>query len=677
MRRSSSVTTIASLLAAMLVPHPAPASQVERFSVVSSNEVVGSLIATTDGATVEIAYDVSNNGRGPKLGERIELEDGLPVAWQIDGHTAFGGVVRERYAWEGGTATWESQADSGRIPAPVPRLYIPNDSSPWNVGLNARALLRTPELALEVVPNGRLSLELLETFEIGGTPVRLYSMSGLGLTPEMVMLDQEGALFASLGGGASIVLRAGRESEAQELIAIGRHAQAAQLERLQQRLARRFDSPVHIRNVRVFDPLTGRTGDPGTVVVYRNRIARVGADSAAESAAGVSIDGGGGTLIPGMHDMHSHLSGWSALFYLAAGVTTVRDLGNDNALLLDLTRRIESGQVAGPRTVRAGLIEGRSPFSVRTGVIAESLDQALAQVRWYADHGYRQIKIYNSMNPDWVAPIAAEARRLGLRVSGHVPAFMSPDRAITDGYDEINHINQLMLGWLLEPTEDTRTTLRLTALGERAHTLSTADERVQRTIGLFKRRGTALDTTAVILERLMLSRAGTVAPADRPYFDHVPVGYQRSRKRSFVAFDSPEHDAAYVKSFARLLEVIGLMHREGIRLLPGTDDGTGFTLHRELELYVQAGIPAAETLRLATLGCAQYLGLDQQQGRIAPGQLADFVLLDGDPVADISAVRRARMVVKDGAIYFPSEIYQAVGIRPFTAPPAVTGGDGG
>jgi hypothetical protein len=372
--------------------------------------------------------------------------------------------------------------------------------------------------------------------------------------------------------------------------------------------------------------------------------------------------------------MHSHLSGWSALLYLAAGVTTVRDLGNDNERLLELVGHIDAGRLAGPRTVRAGLIEGRSPHSARIGVIVESQEQALAQVRWYADHGYRHIKIYNSMNPDWVAAMAAEAHRLGLRVSGHVPAFMSPDRAIEDGYDEINHVNQLVLGWILGPEEDTRTPLRLTAIGERTHALDLDSGPVRHSLELMRRRGIALDPTAVILERLMLSRAGKVAAGDAPYLDHVPVGYQRYRKRSFVTFKSPEHDAAYVKSFAKLLDLVGLMHREGIRLLPGTDDGTGFTVHRELELYVQAGIPPAEALRLGTLNCDQYLGLDQQQGRITPGRLADFVLLEGDPVADISAVRRARMVVKDGAIYFPSEIYQAVGIRPFTTPPAIAGG---
>ena len=117
----------------------------------------------------------------------------------------------------------------------------------------------------------------------------------------------------------------------------------------------------------------------------------------------------------------------------------------------NLSARIDAGELPGPRIWRAGLLEGRSPYSARIGLIANSQDEAIAHVRWYADHGYRMIKIYNSMNPDWVKAIAAEAHRLGLRVNGHVPAFMSPDRAILDGYDEITHVNQLALGWVLKP----------------------------------------------------------------------------------------------------------------------------------------------------------------------------------------------------------------------------------
>ena len=86
---------------------------------------------------------------------------------------------------------------------------------------------------------------------------------------------------------------------------------------------------------------------------------------------------------------------------------------------------------------------------------------------------------------------------------------------------------------------------------------------------------------------------------------------------------------------------------------------------------MKAGIPPARVLSLATLGCARYLGRDQDLGSIAPGKLADFILIDGDPVRDISSIRRARLVMKNDSVYFPAELYPAVGVKPFVGAPTV------
>ena len=213
-----------------------------------------------------------------------------------------------------------------------------------------------------------------------------------------------------------------------------------------------------------------------------------------------------------------------------------------------LIQQINSGEIAGPRITPNGFLEGKSPYSARTGFVAESLADALRDVRWYADRGYFQIKIYNSMNPDWVKPIADEAHHLGMTVTGHVPAFDTPDRAIHDGYNEITHINQLMLGWLLKPGEDTRTPLRLTAMA-RAATLDLSSAPVQNTLSLMKANHIAHDPTAVIVERLMLSRAGTVQPGDLDYLDHMPIAYQRYRRRTFVPIHNQAEDDAYRAGF--------------------------------------------------------------------------------------------------------------------------------
>ncbi len=660
--------TTACLCLVLLALQPVTAADAaERLVVLSNDEVVGTLDWERQGDEVKVTYRVDNNGRGPKVDEHIVLDDqGFPRSWTIRGSSLFGATVDESYRWQAGEASWRSQADQGTVAADRPPMYVDADGSPWSLGLYARALLATPERQLDVLPSGRMHLNTLDTLELGddALPVTLYELTGLQLEPQVIALDEQGDLFASFGERGGLV-RTGYEQELATLNAWARAWEGRRHRELQASLVHRITAPTRYRQVRIFDPVSASTGAPVSVLVRNGRIAAIDADpGAGDEATEAIIDGEGGVLVPGLYDMHSHIDRDSALFYLAAGVTSVRDMGNDNAVLAGLREASKQGELAVPRITPAGMIEARSPYSVRLGVVAESLDQALEAVRWYAANGYHEIKTYNSMKPEWVTPLVAEARAQGLGVTGHVPAFVHPDDIIEAGYDSIAHINQLMLGWLLEEGEDTRTPLRLTAM-KRGADLDLDNPRVLHSVALMQEHGTAQDTTAVILERLMLSRAGEIQPGDRPYLSHMPIGYQRYRSRTFVPLKDPGDDAAYRAGFDRILDVIALLHESGITLLPGTDDGTGFTLHRELELYVAAGIPAGETLAMATLGAAGYLDQASDLGSIAPGKHADFFLLDRDPVEDISAVREIRLVSRGGDLYVPEAIYRALGIAPF------------
>lgn len=645
-----------------------------RYVVMANGEKVGHLTADVQGRATSVDYAVSNNGRGPKAREKITADAaGLPVTWTIDGESLFGSPVAEHYTWKAGQAEWSSQADKGQVAAAKPLLYIGNDVSPWMLGVYVKALLKAPTRTLPVLPGGQLKLTEVRKVTLGeggkAVPVTIYELAGIDLNPDYVLVDGKGELFGSGG-----LIREGYEGELPKLQVINREIAQARAEEAQKKLAHRFDGPVRIRNVRVFDPVSMKvSADLKTVVVFGDRISGVWPNDAAGPApkGETVIDGQGGTLMPGLHDMHSHTSLSSNLFNLAAGVTATRDQGNDNDQLLAMLDGLRTGRLAGPRIVRNGFLEGRSQYSARLGFIPGTLDEAMQNVRWYADHGYWQVKIYNSFDPDWVAPVAAEAKRLGMGVTGHVPAFSSPDRVIRDGYDDIAHINQLMLGWILDPKEDTRTPLRLTGMA-RGKDLDLKSERVQATVRLMKERGTALDTTAMILERLMLSRSGQVQAGDAPYLDHVPIGYQRYRKRSFVTIKTPQDDADYQAGFAKVREVLKMLDDAGVQLLPGTDDGTGFSNLREMEVYVEAGIPAGRALYLSTLGAERYFKRDHELGTIERGKLADFILVDGDPVANISALRKNRMTMVGGVAYYPAEIYEHLTIKPFAAKPPVT-----
>lgn len=134
----------------------------------------------------------------------------------------------------------------------------------------------------------------------------------------------------------------------------------------------------------------------------------------------------------------------------------------------------------------------------------------------------------------------------------------------------------------------------------------------------------------------------------------------------------PDLAPTYRASWEKLLAALRMLYEAGIPIVPGTDDVLGFMLPSELEVYGRAGIPAERVLQLATIGCARHLGRDQELGSIEPGKLADFLLLAGDPVRNLNALRQVRMVVKNGDVLFPEEIHAAMGIEPFGRKPSLS-----
>jgi imidazolonepropionase-like amidohydrolase len=640
-----------------------------RYSVVANGEKVGFVEADQQGAHVAIVHDVKNNGRGPTMRESIDIgSDGLPVRWELDGKSLFGAEVHERFAREGGTVRLtDSMGESVRKVSGA-ALYVGQNASPWAMGLYARALLKDNDGRVPALPGGELSIEKLGPATIGGQTYQAYAISGIDLSPEMFLLDADGALFATLGG--EVTVREGREADVPALSELATRLTGDRYAALEKRFAHHIEVPVRIRNVRVFQPETGKLSDPVSVVFAEGRITGIQPLDEQATPGEAQIDGKGGTLLAGLHDMHAHIGLESALLYIAAGVTSVRDMGNDNDFLPVLIDRIAKGEVAGPRIVANGFLEGRSPFSARHGIVVDSEKAALEAVRWYAARGYWQIKIYNSMNPAWVPAIAREAKRLGMGVTGHIPAFTNADAMIAAGYDEITHVNQLMLGWVLGLKDDTRTPLRLTAM-RRTVNLDIDAPRVKTTLDTMVAKHIALDPTAVTLELLMLSRDGKPAPAVAGYIDHLPIGLQRRRQRGIAPVEGPSDAAAYEGAFASVKRVLRRLHDRGVTLLPGTDDGTGLSVHRELEIFGEAGIPTADVLRLGTIVPEQYMGRDQELGSIARGKRADFLLLPGNPLSDLRELHRIAMVVKDGTIYFPSEIYPAFGVKPFGSAPQI------
>jgi imidazolonepropionase-like amidohydrolase len=663
------------LLLALMLGTGIAAAATERFTAISGDKKVGHLVADTKGNKVTIDFDIKNNGRGPTIAETLTLgADGLPTAWTVTGATTFGSKVNESFSEAGGKAAWRDAAGAGTAPG-AHGLYIAQYASPWVLGLYARTLLKSAQGRLDVLPAGTLRLDKIATLDVAGKPGKLrvtaYDIGGIDLNPDTVLLDSEGKLFAEVSP-SQIIVREGYEGEQERLRGLAAQWATDRLLAIQKEVAHRYQAPVRIRNVRLFDPVAMALTAPVAVVISGNSIAAVEPPDSPATPGEVSIDGAGGTLVPGMFEMHAHLRQGGALLNIAAGITSVRDMGNQNAVLDKLVERIDAGTIGGPRVIRSGFIEGRSPFSANMGFVVDSQEKAIDAARWYAAHGYWQIKIYNSMNPAWVPALVAEAHRLGMRVAGHVPAFGTADQMMEAGYDEMTHINQFMLQWVLGPTEDTRSLLRVTAL-KRLAALDLNSPRAQHSINMIAERKIAIDPTIGIHERLLLGRDGEVPAGAVDYLDRMPIGYQRAAKKAWIDASAPGDDQAYRGAFEKIVATVKMLHERGVFIVPGTDTGGSFTYHRELELFQRAGMTPAEVLKRATYDMARYSGQDQRLGSIARGKLADFFLIPGDPTRELKAIKTISMVVKDGVVYFPSEIYARFGIKPFVTAPVVTG----
>ena len=646
----------------------------ESFSILVAGTPVGKLEAQHTADTTQVDFEYRNNGRGPTITESVTIgENGLPSSWKVSGASTFGNKIDEQFVLTGTDASWKDATGAGNTTLSEPSIYVAQDASPYALWIYARALLADEDHSMPVLPGGTLRLDKIEQIKVTGDggeiDVTSYALSGIDLNPTYFLLDDEDAFFAFITPRFAII-RSGFEAEDERLRGLSTEYAARRFEDIQKRLAKNFEGPVRISNVRVFDPHTQALTEPVSVVVSGNRIDNILPVETPLSAGEVEIDGAGGTLVAGFYEMHAHLGQNNALLNIAAGVTSVRDMGNNNEVLSELIAKIKSGRLAGPRVIRSGFIEGKSPFSSNNGMIVDSEEEAVAAVRSYSGGEFYQIKIYNSMNPDWVPAMIAEARANGLKVAGHVPAFSNADAMIAAGYDEMTHINQVMLGWVLEEGEDTRSLLRLTAL-KRLPSLDQDDPAIAATIEAMVANNVAIDPTLAIHEKLLRSRNGTTTPGVVDYIDHMPVEVQRSAKTAWADISTAEDDTAYWQAFDKIIETISVMHDKGIQLVPGTDLGGSLNYHRELELYQLAGMTAPEILKWASYDMAAYVGQEDELGSVEIGKLADFFLIPGDPTADLKAIKTISMVVKDGTFYFPSEIYPEFGIRPFVDAPEV------
>ena len=625
----------------------------------------GNQTVQTDNAGVtRVEYSYNDRGRGDHIIATWKLDaGGVPTQYEGKGNDYMKAPVEEKFELKNGKAQWKNRSEQGEKSVSGEAFYFPVNAPPEFTGVLARALLKAPGHKLPLLPAGEAKIEETGKMKVGKTEVTQYRIVGLSFTPQTIWLDQNGDTAANVSSWFS-TFQAPLEPSIPQLQDAQQAADNAWSERLALQIARVPKGDLLIRSARLFDPRDLSVTAGTSVLVRGDRIIRIEPDADLKPSADAEIiDAHGRFLMPGLWDNHQHFSDIDGPLDLANGVTSARDMANDTDSFLQRVARFDKGTELGPRVLKAGIIDGTGEFAGPTKMRVDTAEQATKDVDWYADHGYVQIKIYSSLKPELVPIIADHAHARGLRVSGHVPAFMSARQFVEAGADEIQHINFIELNFLFPEVKETRNRDRFIKVAEHAREFTPDKPQVREFIRFLKQHHTVLDPTMGAFEGLFCGNPNVATPGLEEIAPRFPP--QVRRQLLSGALEVPkDKEAAYQEAFPAMLRLLKALYDAGITIIPGTDNLAGYMLHHELELYVRAGIPADEVLRMATLTPALVMGVNKDRGVIAPGKLADMVLIDGDPTQDIRDIQKIDTVMKGGKVYDPAAIENALGIAP-------------
>jgi hypothetical protein len=389
----------------------------------------------------------------------------------------------------------------------------------------------------------------------------------------------------------------------------------------------------------------------------------VGPVASVKVPAGAQVfDGKGKTLLPGLWDCHMHVANdYTAMQELSMGVTSIRDPGNDDSLTIDRRERAKKGELLTPNVYPSSLIDGKGPFAAQVANVATSEAEAVALVDKAKEKGFRGVKFYGTLKPEWIPAAAAEAHKQGLHVHGHIPAGMRPLDAIKAGYDEVTHINWIIMQAMPDSViAVSNGIMRFEGPGRYGKDVNLDAGPIDEIVKTMAAKGIYSDPTMVAFEGLYVPENGELSPAYAAFVGTMPPSTERAFRVGGFAVPKDLTREHYRASWARMVQMLGKMHKAGVPIVAGTD-GAGIELVRELEIYVEAGMTPAEALATATIVPARLVGQDQNTGSIRVGKVADLVLVEGDPSTRIGDLRQTRTVVLGGKLLDADELRKAAG----------------
>ena len=415
--------------------------------------------------------------------------------------------------------------------------------------------------------------------------------------------------------------------------------------------------PIVLTHVNVIDATGAPPKFDMTVIVTGERITDIGKTGKLSIPRGAQVvEGARKFLIPGLWDMHVHLSittEASLPAFIANGVTGVRDMGGDLSQIDGWRKRVAAG-LLGPRIFRAGpLVDGPKKTAMYRLTVNNPTEARQAVIS-LKQQGVDFIKVHNRVPRDAYLALADECRKQGITFVGHIPRGISAEEASEAGQKSIEHTESLIEAAAFQQGS--------TAKSPEQALATYTDERRKALFALFVKNGTWYCPTLIEYRNFSFE-------TDPSVLDDPRQKYLASATKEYIEkfFPVPprttpvEQYAGRRALFQKLLELVGEMQRAGVGILAGTDPPArgvfpGFSLHDELALLVQAGLTPMEALQAATRNPATFLGKLNSFGTIEKGKIADFVLLEANPLEDIHNTGRVAAVVIGGRLILKPEL---------------------
>ena len=625
---------------------------------------------TADGLELSADFLFTDRGSPVPLKASVKASsDYTPTSFEIKGQTSRSSSIDTAVTISGGKAQVREAKNNTDESAPE-QFFTIAGYAPVSMQM---ALIRYwkghgSPAKLAVLPAGTLEIKDrgADTFTIGGKTVALerYSVRGLVWGLQTLWMDKQDNLAALVTRDAEFdhfeAIREEYEGALTDFVTSAAKDEMAELLDMSRQLPGRKTGTMAFTGATLIDGTSKTPVVNATVVSKGGKIVAAGpAGKVKIPADATRVDVTGKYIIPGLWDMHAHYEQveWGPI-YLAAGVTTVRDVGNELEFIKEVRDKVNAGQGLGPHMLLAGIVDGDGPIALGVERV-NTQEDAAKWVKAYHDAGFQQMKLYSSLKPEMVKAVCTEAHKLGMTVTGHIPQGMDIYDGVNDGMDQVNHLQYVMQALWPKGTNPRKLTPE-----ERKKLFATAtidSPAGQALVKFLKDHGTVIDDTSALFELIL-------HPASNPITDVEP-GVAKLAPELRAQFNGmgvpPERAEETTAMMRRYVEVLSALHKAGVTLIAGTDQAVpGYTVYREMELYVQAGFTPLEALQAATIVPARVMKIDRESGTVEVGKRADFDILDANPLEKISNVRTVHQVVANGILYESAPLWESVGFKP-------------